>query len=440
LVIPIFISEDVVGSLELGTLEPRHFPPEAVGLACSVAQQIAGSLARTWSERERRVLAEQYHQSQKMEALGLLTGGIAHEFNNLLTVMNGFAELLGTQLSPDSHTADLTNKIQRSGRRAANLVRQLLAFSRAQIINPQVLDLNQAVAEMYDMLSAIIGEDIEIETRLAPDLWPIKVDLAQIELAIINLAVNARDAMPGGGRLTVETSNVTLDRDDLVELEGLYPGPHVVLTISDTGVGMSQQVRSRIFEPFFTTKEVGQGSGLGLPTVHGIIRQSDGDIVCTSREGVGTTFTIYLPRTRDAVRPSVDRLPETAVPTGSETLLVVEDDADVRDMVRHTLQGQGYTLLEAGNGQQALEIAASHPGPIHLLLTDIVMPIMNGTSLAGQLAQNRPDIRTLFMSGYPGATIARHGLLGADVNLLQKPLSPKDLARRVRHTLDSIPN
>ena len=444
LVFPILIHGQVVGLLELSADEPRRFSPRAVGLACSVIKQVAGALARTWSEERRRQLEEQYHQGQKMEALGRLTGGVAHEFNNLLTVMNGFTELLQMELLPDSPLTELTDKIHRSGQRAANLVRQLLAFSRTQIIEPQVADLNLVVAEMHDMLSRIIGEHIRMETDLAPDLWPVKVDLAQLELALVNLVVNARDAMPDGGRLTLETANLVLDHDDVSATDvsatvGLLPGAHVLLAISDTGVGMSEGVKARVFEPFFTTKEIGQGTGLGLATVHGIIRQSGGDIVCTSQEGVGTTFKIYLPRAEETVGARIGRAMKTDMPRGTETLLLVEDDGDVRDMAGRVLQNQGYTLLEAGDGQEALEIAHSHPEPIHLLLTDLVMPIMNGKSLAGQLVQAYPDIKILFTSGYPGETIARHGLLEPGVNFLQKPFSPKDLAWHVRRALDSRP-
>ncbi len=487
LVLPILIQADVVGSLTLRARQSRHFSAEEVGLAESVASQLAGSLARARSEEERRKLEEERYQVQKMEALGRLTGGVAHEFNNLLTVMNGFAEIMQHQIPPDSPLQRLATAIRHSGRRAAGLVGQLLAFSRTQIMEPRVLDLNQVVADMHAMLSRIVGEHIVMETVLAPDLWAVRVDPAQIELVIINLVVNARDAMPHGGRLTLLTANVVLAEGavlaggavlakssrsprrgqgaqspqgkegavlaqssqgakssqgkggDVAEPMQAQPGEYVLLTVSDTGIGMSQEVRSHIFEPFFTTKPAGEGTGLGLATVHGIVKQSGGDITCDSQEGVGTTFKVYLPRVKAAVQPSANNQPRLgkAMPVGAETLLVVEDDRDVRDLARQVLQRQGYTLLEAGDGQEALRIAAGYPGPIHLLLADLVMPGMNGKVLAGQLSQTRPDLKTLFISGYTGDIISNHGLLNPDVAFLPKPFGAWDLARMVRNVLDS---
>ncbi len=383
-----------------------------------------------------RELEEQYRQAQKMQAIGQLTAGIAHDFNNLLTAINGFAELMQSQLSPDDPLQEFVEKILSPGRRAAGLVRQLLAFSRKQVIQPQILDLNYVVADMDRMLRHIIGEDIELETILAPELWPVKVDPAQIEQVIVNLAVNARDAMPNGGRLTVEANNVVLEEDYAAHHPEVEPGEHVLLAVSDTGVGMSHEVQAQIFEPFFTTKEVGKGTGLGLATVYGIVKQSGGHIGVHSEEGHGTTFKVYLPRAEEVARPVAPQQGMADTPAGDETILLVEDDDEVRDLARQVLQGLGYTLLEAAGGQEALRLAAGHPGPIHLLLADVVMPGMSGMALAEQLVGSRPDLKVLFMSGYIDEAIAHHGVLEPGIPFIQKPFSPIALARKVREVLD----
>jgi PAS domain S-box-containing protein len=382
-------------------------------------------------------LEEQYRQAQKMEAIGRLTGGIAHDFNNLLTAIDGFAELAQFQLSPDDPVQELIDKTRQSSRRAAALVSQLLAFSRRQIIKPQVLVLNEVVAELDKMLQRIIGEDIDLEIKLAPGLWPVKIDPTQIEQVIVNLGVNARDAMPTGGKLTIETANVVLDENSTACHVEVQPGEYVLLAVGDTGIGMSQEVRTHIFEPFFTTKENGQGTGLGLATVYGIVKQSRGDIQCHSEEGVGTTFSIYLPRSDEAAQPVARREPGQRIPSGGETILLVEDNDEVRELAQRILQRQGYTLLQARDGQEALQLATSYSGPIHLLLTDVIMPGINGVTLAEQLAHIRSDSKVLFMSGYTDDKIEHHGVLEAGVAFLQKPFSPMDLARRVRAVLDS---
>ncbi len=436
LLLPLIIEGEVVGSLCLEAVEPRHFSAEEVSLAWNVADQVAGVLARARLDQERRQLEQQYLHAQKMEAVGRLTAGIAHDFNNLLTAINGFSELLQFQLSPHDPAQELVSKVRDSARRAADLVRQLLAFSRKQVIEPQVLDLNTVVTEMEGMLRRIIGEDIQMETLLAPDLWPVEVDPAQMEQVIVNLAVNARDAMPEGGRLTIETANVVLDEDYTAHHLEAGPGEHVLLALSDTGIGMSEEVKAHIFEPFFTTKEQGEGTGLGLATVYGIVKQSGGYVWVYSEEGIGTTFKIYLPRAREAAQP-LPR-PETGreMPAGGETILLVEDDEAVRELVWRVLQRQGYTLLEARDGQEALQLATYHPNPIHLLLTDVVMPGMSGVALAEKLIQIHPELKTIFMSGYTDNTIAHHGMLEPGVTLLQKPFSPLALARKVRAVLD----
>jgi PAS domain S-box-containing protein len=384
-------------------------------------------------------LEEQYQRAQKMELVGRLTAGIAHDFNNLLTAINGFAELARTQPGADDEVRELLDKVLDAGRRAAGLVRQLLAFSRKQIIEPQTMDLNDVVGDMSKMLRHIIGEDIRLRTRLASDLWPVVADPAQIEQVIVNLAVNARDAMPHGGELTIETASVTLDDGYVASHLGVKPGEYVLVAVSDTGVGMSREVQAHIFEPFFTTKENGKGTGLGLTTACGIIKQGGGDIQVYSEEGVGTTFKIYLPRSRKAIRPSVDSRTEMVEepPSGSETILVIEDNARVRELARLALQQRGYAVLEAENGTQALQVAAHHSGSIHMLLTDVVLPGLSGMALAKQLVQVQPGLKTLFMSGYADETIVYHGLLEPGVILLQKPFSPITLARKVRAVLDA---
>jgi PAS domain S-box-containing protein len=381
-------------------------------------------------------LEEQYRQAQKMEAIGQLTAGIAHDFNNLLTAINGFATLVQSEFSSDDPAQELIDKVLASGRRAADLVRQLLAFSRRQIIAPQVLNLNDVVADMDKLLRRIIGEHIELRSVLAPDLVPVKADPAQLEQIIVNLAVNARDAMTDGGKLTIETANVALDEDYTASHVDVQPGDYVLLAISDTGFGISEAAKPHIFEPFFTTKERGKGTGLGLATVYGIVKQSGGNIWFYSEEGVGTTFKVYLPQATEAASEWRKPMTERQIPTGHETVLLVEDDDDVRDLARLVLKGQGYTVLEACDGQQAAQISALHGGPIHLLLTDVVMPGTNGNAVASQMSQAHPDMKTLFMSGYPDEAIAHHGVLEPEVAFLQKPFRPADLARKVRTVLD----
>ncbi len=381
-------------------------------------------------------LEEQYRQAQKMETVGRLAAGIAHDFNNMLTAINGFAELLQFELAPDDPRQELVDRILSTGQRAADLVRQLLDFSRKQIIEPKVLNLNAVVSNMDGMLRRIIGEDIDLETKLTSAPWPFKADLAQIERVIVNLVVNARDAMPDGGKLTIETDNAVLDKDYIAgHCPDLHPGEYVVLTIKDTGIGMSEEVVKHIFEPFFTTKEQGKGTGLGLATVFGIVKQNFGDIQVQSTESRGATFSIYLPRSEEASLSLPPAQTSPDMPPGRETILLVEDNAAVRELARQVLQRQHYTLLEAQDGQEALQISARHPGSIHLLLTDVVMPGMSGKVLAEQLAQTRPDLKILFMSGYTDDAILRHGGMNSGVTLLQKPFSPMALTHKVRTVL-----
>jgi two-component system, cell cycle sensor histidine kinase and response regulator CckA len=382
-------------------------------------------------------LEEQYRRAQRMEAVGQLTGGIAHDFNNLLTAINGFAELIKYRLSPHDPLRELADNILRSGQRAADLVSQLLAFSRKQIIEPKVLNLNSLVVEMGLMLRRTIGENIELDLILRPDLWPVKVDRAQFEQIIVNLSVNARDAMPDGGHLTIETSNVTLDADYVATHLGSQPGDYVLVTVSDTGTGMDKQTQARIFEPFFTTKEVGKGTGLGLATVFGIVKQSGGNIWVYSEEGHGSAFKIYLPRVEAEAQPTPKATADLPLPNGTETILLVEDDNGVRDLAQRILQKQGYRILAAPNGPEALQLAAHHRGPIHLLVADVVMPGLNGKALADQLTALYPSLKVLFMSGYTENAIAHHHVLDPGVVLLPKPFNARALAQQVRAVLDA---
>jgi two-component system cell cycle sensor histidine kinase/response regulator CckA len=425
--VPVRFHRNKDGTVLPVEITARHFTWRGRGVHVAAIRDIT----------ERMSLEEQLRQAQKMEAIGRLTAGIAHDFNNLLTAINGFAELMQLEVAPEDPLSELVGKILASGRRAADLVRQLLAFSRKQILEPRTLNLNNVVSNMGRMLHRIIGEHIDIETVLAPDLWIVKVDPTQIEQVIVNLAVNARDAMPAGGRLTIETANVFLDEAYAASHLEVQPGEHVLLAVSDTGKGMSEEVKAHIFEPFFTTKEVGQGAGLGLATVYGIVKQSGGHIWVYSEENQGTTFKIYLPRARRSALLASRSHIAVDVPTGREVILLVEDDESVRDLVRRTLQRQGYTVLEASNGQEALQLFTHHAGPIHLLLTDVVMPGLSGKALAEQLAKIQPNLRVLYMSGYTDNVIVQHGELEAGIAFLQKPLSPTALAAKVRQVLDA---
>ncbi len=381
-------------------------------------------------------LEEQYRQAQKMEAVGRLAAGIAHDFNNLLTAINGFATLIQTELSSADPLQELVEKILHSGQRAAELVRQLLAFSRKQAVKPQILNLNTIVSNMDKMLRRIIGDHIELETILAPDLWSVRADASQLEQIIVNLAVNASDAMPDGGRLTIETTNLVLDDRFAADHLDAEPGEHILLTVSDTGTGMSKEVMQHIFEPFFTTKEVGKGTGLGLATVFGIIKQNSGHIWVYSEPGQGATFKIYLPRVTETAAPSLVSDLNRSLPRGLETILLVEDELIVRELASRVLRQQGYTVLDVSDGEEALQTARGFEGEIHLLLTDVIMPQLNGQTLAEQLKSMLPRIKVLFTSGYTHNSISRRGIVEADQLFIQKPFSPADLTQKVREVLD----
>jgi PAS domain S-box-containing protein len=381
-------------------------------------------------------LEAQYRQAQKMEAVGRLAAGITHDFNNLLTVINGFAALMQPELSPDSPLCESVEKILHSGERATRLVRQLLAFSRKQTVEPQIVRLNNVVDELDKMLRRIIGEDIELVTILTPELWYTKVDPTQIEQVIINLAVNARDAMPDGGKLTIETTNIVLDKNYAATHLDTQPGEYVLLSMSDTGIGMNEEVKAHLFEPFFTTKETGKGTGLGLATVFGIVKQSSGSIWVYSEPGQGTTFKIYLPALTKAEIYSPGTAQSIEIPRGEETILVVEDETRVLELATRILRLQGYKVIEATDGQQAWQLAQESNQEIHLLLTDVIMPHMSGKALANQMKAQYPDLKILFTSGYTDHTIAQHGVLQPGVMFIQKPFSPIHLARKVREVLD----
>jgi PAS domain S-box-containing protein len=392
---------------------------------------------RKKAEEEKVFLQEQLRQSQKMEAIGQLAGGVAHDFNNLLTVIKGYSQLSLLDLKEDSPLWGNIQEIEKATQRATDLTRQLLAFSRRQILDLKVLDLNVLLKDLEKMLRRIIGEDIELVTLLSQDLGKVRVDPSQIEQVIFNLAVNARDAMPSGGRLAIETANVELDEEYARAHVSVAPGRYVRLSVSDTGVGMTQEVKERVFEPFFTTKEKGKGTGLGLSMVYGIVKQSGGNIWVYSEPGRGTTFRIYFPRTQEEADTLHEREETDFFPRGSETILLVEDDALVRDLAGRLLEQQGYTVLKAADGQEALLVAKAHVGEtIHLLLADIVMPQMGGKELADWLKISRPNVKVLYTSGYADNAIVHHGVLDPGTNFLQKPFSLKTLTHKVREVLD----
>jgi PAS domain S-box-containing protein len=385
---------------------------------------------------EQRALEQQLRQAQKMEAVGRLAGGIAHDFNNLLMVISGYCEFLLERLGPDPSLRGCAQEIANAADRATSLTRQLLAFSRKQMLTPKVLDLNAVVSENLKMLPRLIGEDVELATLPAAALGKVKADPGQIEQVVMNLAVNARDAMPNGGKLTLETANVTLDEAYARLHPGVAAGEYVMLAISDTGVGMDKDTQSHIFEPFFTTKGQ-QGTGLGLSMVYGIVKQSGGYIWVDSELGRGTTFKVYLPRVEEAeAQPTLQPAP-AGPPQGYETILVVEDEPQLRDLTRQFLETHGYTVLVAENGGAAIEVVRKYGGPIHLLLTDIIMPVMNGRELAQRMAGLSPQTRILFMSGYTEVAAGRNDMIENSARFLQKPFTLDALTRKVREVLET---
>jgi signal transduction histidine kinase/DNA-binding response OmpR family regulator len=450
LAVRIQTSDGVCGWLAFANkLGRNEFDEEEERIALSLASQLAVTyenarlyeqLSRHAAELQQQIAGReraeaQFLQAQKMEAVGRLAGGVAHDFNNLLTIILGYSDLLlsGTNAA-DPARASL-EEIKKAGERAATLTRQLLAFSRQQVLAPQVLDLNVAVANTDKMLRRLIGEDIDLVTSYGADLGRVKADPGQIEQVIMNLAVNARDAMPDGGKITIETANVHLDETYAHGHVPITPGSYVMLAVSDTGCGMDKETQARVFEPFFTTKEIGKGTGLGLATVYGIVNQSGGFIWLYSELGEGTTLKIYLPR--------VEEVPATIEPTrvrpaphrGSETILVVEDEESLRKLVLTVVRAAGYTVLEASRGEEALRICERQPGIIHLMLTDMVMPEMSGRELAARVASLRPETKVLFMSGYTDKAVVHQGVIDEGTPFIQKPFTPDTLARKVREVL-----
>ena len=386
---------------------------------------------------ERRVLEDQFRQAQKMEAVGRLAGGVAHDFNNLLMVINGYTEVLLEQTEATQPFRQKIEAIQQAADRATTLTRQLLAFSRKQFLELKLVDVNAIVSDMERLLRPLIGENIELIAKLAMDLGRTRADAGQIEQVIMNLVVNSKDAMPSGGKIIIQTANVSLDDDLRREYSYIQPGPYVMLSISDTGVGMDKETQSRIFEPFFTTKEKGKGTGLGLSTAYGIIKQSGGYVFVQSELGRGTTFRIYLPQVDEAAEPLSHVRASQASSGGSETVLLVEDEESVRQLVRDTLEAKGYKVLEAEQGHTALQIADAHQGSIDVLITDVVMPGMSGRELAQRLSASHPRTKVLFVSGYTEDAIVHQGVLDPGTAFLQKPFTLQALSRKVRDVLRS---
>lgn len=399
-------------------------------------QRLSAANSELRDEMERRRAVEaQLVQAQKMEAIGRLAGGIAHDFNNLLTIMLGYTQIALDDTDESAPLHGQLEEVRNAAMRATSLVQQLLAFSRKQVLQPRVIDLNLTISSFETMLRRLLGDDIEFLTVLRPGLNCVKADPSQIEQVIMNLAVNARDAMPNGGKLSIETDNVHLDEAYCREHVGVTPGEYVMLAVSDTGCGMDEETKARIFEPFFTTKEPGKGTGLGLSTVFGIVKQSGGSIWVYSERGHGSTFKVYLPRVAEAGEEAPRG--EAASRRGSETVLICEDDEKIRALARTIVAAQGYTVFEAGGANEALLFQSRYTGPIHLLLTDVVMPQMNGRELAQRLRASLPNLKVLFMSGYTQDAITSQGTLGPGIEFIQKPFTPEALSNKIRDVLDS---
>jgi nitrogen-specific signal transduction histidine kinase/CheY-like chemotaxis protein len=386
---------------------------------------------------EHRKLEAQLRQAQKMESVGRLAGGVAHDFNNMLGVILGHVEFALEKADENHDLVSDLNEIQKAAKRSADITKQLLAFARKQTISPRKLDLNDTVESMLNMLRRLIGEDINLAWNPGKQLWPVKMDPSQVDQILANLCVNARDAIEGVGKLTIETGMKTFDPAYCADHAGFVPGGFVVLAVSDDGCGMDKKTLNNIFEPFFTTKDVGKGTGLGLATVYGIVKQNNGFINVYSEPDQGTTFRIYLPRCVAADEPSVVVNSEKPVPTGTETILLVEDESAILRMTQMMLERKGYSVLPAATPAEAMDLAKTHADNIHLLMTDVVMPEMNGRDLAKHLTGLFPDIKLLFMSGYTANVIAHQGVLDEKVAFIQKPFSMKDLAEKVREVLDT---
>ena len=441
--IPLLFGDRFIGMLALDKYEAGFYTDEHVHLAESFAAPAAIAMenARLYAAArgelaERKRVEDQFRQSQKMEAVGRLAGGIAHDFNNLLGVILGYTHLAGGLLQENHPARGKLAQVKSAAERAAALTGQLLAFSRKQVLVPEVLDLAEVIADLSAMLHRLIGEDIELVTSVPARLGLVRVDRGQIGQAILNLAVNARDAMPAGGKLVIEANSVDVAEGDVAGQTALRAGAYVMVAVSDTGVGMSPDVVAQIFEPFFTTKEPGKGTGLGLSMVYGFLTQSGGHVSVDTAVGRGTTFKLYLPRLGDEVRPSRAPAPLAEPVGGSETVLVAEDADSLREMIAEILIASGYRVLEARTAEHALQVAHGHQGPIQLLLTDMVMPGMSGADLANAVRGVRSEARVLFMSGYTDDVMIQRGIFAEGASLLQKPFASDALLRKVRETLD----
>jgi PAS domain S-box-containing protein len=412
----------------------REFPVE-VSLSYIETEEGLFAIAFVNDISQRKQLEEQLLQARKMDAVGRLAGGVAHDFNNMLTVIEGYNRMILDDLSPIDPLRDWAEEIHRSAERAAALTQQLLAFSRRQIIQPRVMNVNTVVVHTEKMLRRLIGEDVDLNLQLATDTGNIKADPSHIEQAIVNLVVNGRDAMPFGGRMTIETCNVTLDEHYSRSHMGVQPGPFVMIAVTDTGQGMDAETKRRIFEPFFTTKAQGKGTGLGLATVYGTVKQVGGDIWVYSEPGKGTTIKMYFPRVPESVRTASDEEALPPVAEQGETILVVEDEKSVRELTVRILRKLGYSVLVAAGGEEAIQISASYSGKISLLLTDVVMPNMSGRQVADHLLAIRPDLKVLYLSGYTDTTVVHHGVLEKGLDFLPKPFSRDVLAKKIREIL-----
>ena len=435
---PIRLRSEILGVVEFFSRSIRESDPELLAMMVTIGSQIGQFIERKRVEEALGESEEQLRQSQKLEAIGQLAGGVAHDFNNLLTAINGYSALALRRLGEEHPIASYLEEIKKAGDRAANLTRQLLAFGRKQLLQPLPLSLNDVVTDMSKMLRRLIGENIDFVAKLSPDLKQIKADPGQVEQVLVNLVVNARDAMPTGGTLTIETANAQLDGAYASKHVGVNPGPYTMLAVSDTGIGMDQGTQLRIFEPFFTTKEKGKGTGLGLSTVYGIIRQSGGNVWVYSEPQRGTSFKIYLPQIDAEVEGDGAAAVLSSIKRGSETVLLVEDEDMVRNLATELLKENGYKVVEASGGEEAIRLCRNHKGPIHLLITDVVMPKMSGKDVARRLQMVHPETKVLFMSGYTDEAIVHHGIVDSHIAFIQKPFSETALMQKIRDVLDVV--